>query len=124
MQVVLKDGYVYSYAIIGELNEGITVSEEDMETINLNFFQQHYGSYKLVDGSLVYDEEKDKQLADENELERLRILREKECFSVINRGQAWYDSLTSEQSAELQEWYQAWLNVTETKEIPKKPDWI
>lgn len=124
MQVVLKDGYVYSYAITGELDEGITVSEEDMETINLNFFQQHYGSYKLVDGSLVYDEEKDKQIAEENELERLRILREKECFSVINRGQAWYNSLTSEQSAELQEWYQAWLNVTETKEIPEKPDWI
>lgn len=124
MQVVLKDGYVYSYAITGELDEGITVSEEDMETINLNFFQQHYGSYKLVDGSLVYDEEKDKQIAEENELERLRILREKECFSVINRGQAWYNSLSSEQSAELQKWYEAWLKVTETREIPEKPDWI
>lgn len=124
MEIVLKDGYVYSYAITGELEDGITVSKEDMETINLNFFEQHYSSYKLVNGSLVYDEEKDKQIAEENELERLRILREKECFSVINRGQAWYNSLTPEQAQELQSWYYAWLNVTETKEIPEKPSWI
>lgn len=119
--VTNKDGYVDSFAILGELLDSIEIEDKD---INLNFFQQHYGSYKLVNGSLVYDEEKDKQIAEENELERLRILREKECFSVINRGQAWYNSLTAEQTQELQLWYYAWLNVTETKEIPKKPDWI
>lgn len=124
MEIVLKDGYVYSYAITGELEDGITVSKEDMETINLNFFEQHYSSYKLVNGSLVYDEEKGKQIAEENELERLRILREKECFSVINRGQAWYNSLTDGQYEDLQTWYQAWLNVTETRVIPEKPAWI
>ena len=124
MEIVLKNGYVYSYAITGELYDGITVSEEDMETINLNFFESHYSAYKFVDGKLVFDEEKDKQIADENELNELRQRREKECFSVINRGQAWYNSLTSEQSEELQEWYQAWLNVTETREVPEKPSWI
>lgn len=119
--VTNKDGYVNSFAILGELIDSIEVKHED---IDLNFFQQHYGSYKLVDGSLVYDEEKDKQIADENELERLRILREKECFSVINRGQAWYNSLTDGQYEDLQTWYQAWLNVTKTRVIPEKPAWI
>ena len=119
--VINKDGYVDSFAILGELLNSIEIEDKD---INLNFFQQHYGSYKLVNGSLIYDEEKDKQIAEENELERLRILREKECFSVINRGQAWYNSLTDEQTQELQLWYYAWLNVTETKEIPQKPEWL
>lgn len=56
--------------------------------------------------------------------ERLRRLREIECFSVINRGKAWYDLLTIEQEAELKDWYHAWLKVTETNTIPKRPSWL
>ena len=59
---------------------------------------------------------------DDNEL--LRKARERDCFSVINRGKAWYDLLTLEQEAELKEWYAAWLNVTETKVIPTAPSWL
>ena len=120
MIITTKDDYIYSYAIIGSIDGGIKVDTPE----DLAFFESHYSAYKLVDGSLVYDEEKDKQIADENELERLRILREKECFSVINRGQAWYNSLTDGQYEDLQTWYQAWLNVTETRVIPEKPAWI
>lgn len=58
------------------------------------------------------------------ELDKLRQQREVECFPIINRGQLWYDILTSEQRTELQEWYHAWLDVTETKVIPTKPSWI
>ncbi len=59
-----------------------------------------------------------------SELKALRRRREDECFSVINRGSLWYDRLTEAQKAELDEWYEAWLNVTETKEVPKTPDWL
>lgn len=57
-------------------------------------------------------------------LEQLRTIRELECFSVINRGKLWYDTLTEGQIIELSKWYQSWLNVTETKFIPTKPSWL
>lgn len=67
-------------------------------------------------------------------LENLRYMRQNECFSVINRGQLWYNTLTSDQQLELDTWYKAWLNVPqvylETKPtnietiIPQKPSWL
>lgn len=61
---------------------------------------------------------------DEEYVEYLRAEREAICFSVINRGAAWYNRLTPEQNDELQEWYQAWLDVTETKVKPETPTWV
>ena len=54
----------------------------------------------------------------------IRHRREAECFPVINRGSLWYDSLSSEQKAELKEWYEAWLDAPETLVVPTKPNWI
>lgn len=56
--------------------------------------------------------------------EELRRQRERICFSVVNRGQVWYDTLTTVQKAELLLWYNAWLNVTETLKVPDMPCWI
>ena len=58
------------------------------------------------------------------ELESLRARREAECFPVINRGQFWYDSLSLDQRQELLIWYNAWLNVTDTKVVPTAPVWL
>ena len=63
-------------------------------------------------------------LSDEQILMNLRNQREVECFHIINRGKLWYDNLTTEQIAELNKWYNAWLDVTETKVIPNKPNWL
>lgn len=60
----------------------------------------------------------------EREKQRLRKLREKECFELVNRGELWYKRLTDEQKAELDVWYQSWLDVTETFIIPTKPLWL
>ena len=60
----------------------------------------------------------------EYEMMQLRQRREQECFSVINRGALWYRELTYAQEEELNAWYQAWLNVTETKIIPERPIWL
>ena len=54
----------------------------------------------------------------------LRQLREKECYIYVNRGEAWYKRLTNEQKVEFDNWYQAWLDVTETLETPVKPEWL
>lgn len=60
----------------------------------------------------------------EAQLRRLRQRREEECFSIINRGKLWYNTLTSEQLGELNSWYRKWLDITETCIIPQRPNWI
>lgn len=65
-------------------------------------------------------------------LNQLRYEREKVCFSIINRGVLWYNTLTEEQRLELDRWYKEWLDVTDKYEegidietiIPKKPEWL
>ena len=79
-------------------------------------------------GKEAWDEYEDIQVyhpyTDEGYKDYLRRERERICFPVINRGAAWYARLTDEQNEELQAWYQAWLNVTETLVKPKTPSWI
>lgn len=60
----------------------------------------------------------------EERIAYLRNLREEECFSVINRGKFWYNTLTSEQERELNNWYQCWLDVTKNGIIPTRPNWL
>lgn len=54
----------------------------------------------------------------------LRTKRKLICFPIINRGQLWYDNLTKVQKEELRTWYIEWLDVTETMEEPKVPDFL
>lgn len=79
-------------------------------------------------GKEAWDEYEDIKVyhpyTDEEYVAYLRNERERICFPVINRGAAWYARLTPEQNAELQAWYDAWLNVTETLVKPKTPSWI
>ncbi len=72
---------------------------------------------------LVYIHYTEEELL-ENKKNELREKRDVECFSIINRGKLWYDTLTSEQIEELNEWYRAWLDVTTTLVEPKRPEWI
>lgn len=72
-----------------------------------------------------YDyEQQDFFLIDSPIIADLRFIRAQECFPIINRGFLWYDSLSSSQKQELREWYQAWLDVSETQIIPEKPTWL
>ena len=121
MQILCdKDGYVESFAMIGNLIDGVKVSEPE----DISHFRAHFRSYKLSEGSLFYDANREQILRKEEEADEIRRLREKECFSVINRGQLWYDHLTEKQRSELDAWYKAWLDATETGAIPDKPEWL
>lgn len=73
-----------------------------------------------VNGQLVYNF----IYENERQLNKIRQRREVECFTIINRGQLWYNTLTEEQLQELQEWYQQWLDVTKTLIIPELPQWL
>lgn len=81
-----------------------------------------------VEAKEAYDEEENiyvfTPFTEEEKIERLRYRRERECFTVIDRSVLWHNRLTEEQKTELDAWYQAWLNVTETKVIPEKPAWL
>lgn len=63
-------------------------------------------------------------LEKEQIIEDLRYLRAEKCFSIINRGQLWYNTLTPSQHKELEEWYHKWLDVTDTLIEPATPLWI
>lgn len=122
MQVILNEqGYVRSYALVGKFGaSAVTVNEPE----NLDDFEINYGSYYLSDGVLIKSGDRQLELENERVLRDLRSQREKACFPYINRGSLWYNRLTEEQKDELGTWYQAWLDVTETKVIPETPTWL
>lgn len=115
-----ENGYVISYAIIGDLLNSIEVEAP----AGMEFFEVNFRAYKYSDDKLVFDEQKLRDLAYDENIEELRRRREVECFSIINRGKLWYDSLTPFQISELNDWYNAWLKATETLKVPVKPEWL
>lgn len=84
------------------------------------------------DGTLMFisdmqTEEYKKRKKEKEEIdkvEKLRFDREKECFSIINRGKLWYDTLSKEEVEKLTSWYKDWLNVTITKTKPTRPSFL
>lgn len=121
MQVLTNtDGYITSFAIDGILVDGTEVEAPK----DLEHFLQHYHCYQIRKGALRLDR---KRLQAEKEAVQKEVIRErrrKECFPIINRGSPWYERLSEEQRAELNTWYQAWLDATETGAIPKTPEWL
>jgi len=57
-------------------------------------------------------------------LQKLRNRRKSECFVFINRGGLWYDTLTDNEKYEMLDWYEKWLEVTETLVVPETPNWL
>lgn len=94
-------------------NMGRFVVEQDGEDLFLNYVPQSESELA----------EERRQMA-ESEKNSLRNRRSKECFEVINRGKLWYARLTNEQLRELDDWYNQWLQVTDTMTVPQKPYWI
>ena len=115
-----EQGYVESYALEGELVDALETAEPN----DLSHFEKHFTSYRMRDGTLVFDEGKDAQAQSEAAKAEYRRRRELECFPIINRGQLWYDTLSEGQLSELKNWYQAWLDGTNTQTIPEKPEWL
>lgn len=123
MQVILNEqGYVKAYALIGEFGSAsVTVNEPE----NIDDFENNYRSYYLSEGNiLIKSVDKQKEIEEQRELTNLRCQREKVCFQYINRGEMWYSRLSAEQKDELNVWYQAWLDVTNTRVVPKAPEWL
>ena len=132
--VVAIDGG-YTMTNIGNPLEWILIDEGYGDRFNLcqnNYLEKpiigEHGlyNYQYINGRIV---EKDltseiAELEEKRRVEDIRRRREEECFSIINRGNLWYDTLTDEQKAELRVWYHAWLDAPQTMAIPTKPTWL
>ncbi len=114
-----ENGYVNGWCMIGD-NGG----EEYDPPADFDSFLDNCFCFKAVDGKLERDADKAESDHLEEERTALRERREKECFSIVNRGWLWYSTLTLSQWRELRTWYLAWLNVTETLTAPDKPTWV
>ena len=123
MKIILNEqGFVDSYALIGGLSGEVFEVNEPEDLVD---FERNYGSYYLSeDNALIKSEEKQNELVDKKELNSLRSQRAKVCYPIINRGELWYSRLTDDQKEELNTWYQAWLDVTDTKMAPDMPTWL
>lgn len=114
-----ENGYVNGWCMIGD-NGGMELEPPD----DFDTFLDRFSGFKLEGGRLVFDKAKDDEDRLEEHRSDLRLRRETECFSYINRGYMWYSALTLLQWIELKRWYLAWLRVTETLTPPDKPSWI
>ncbi len=117
------------------LNANKEIIEDGFERFSDECLEMERSEYRIVNGyngALFFEEytktdeykAKASKFREKSEINGLRRRRQEECFDIINRGELWYSRLTAEQKQELEQWYTAWLNVTETKEVPNKPDWI
>ena len=112
-----ENGYVVGYADF--LAEGVTIPGSiEIDELPENF-DRDYSHYRLKDGKLV----KDETFVSEADRDRVRTMRNDECFSVVDRP-LWLDSLSEEHLVEIKEWYRAWLDAPNTMVIPEKPSWL
>jgi len=89
----------------------------DIDTYNKITMVKNGYNWRLVNETWL-----EVPLLDDN---NLRTIREYSCFRLLdNKSALWYDNLTKEQHTELNNWYKAWLEVTDTKVIPEKPTWL
>lgn len=119
-----KEGYIEEFMLPGSM--GILPDSVKLETfdIDLEDFKINFKAYKFDGTKLFRDNDILSSVLDEKEKIELRSQRERECFKFINRGPLWYNTLTESQITDLTKWYKDWLDVTETKVIPTKPEWL
>lgn len=98
------------------------ISLEDVEAVEK--FCDEFESYHMVKKKLTRDDAKMETIRHNRKLNGLRADREVECFEVINRSNLWYNTLNNEQKVELDTWYHAWLDVTDTLVVPERPKWL
>lgn len=119
MQVkVDQDGYITDYCIGGSIADSVDVAQPE------GFGADNYAAYKLIDSTLTLDTDRLAALQLADRQNAIRARRERECYSVINRGQLWYEGVSIAHLVELRKWYKAWLDAPATLIIPDKPDWL
>lgn len=120
------------YYLINNNNEIYQDGYDKFHNDCLEMEEENYHIKNGYNGALFFEDymkteeykEKEATFKQTQNIKRLRRQRESECFLVINRGALWYELRTEEEKTELREWYQKWLDVTDTFVIPEKPTWL
>lgn len=122
-----------TYIVVDEDNNVVGISNSKIEIENCNTYsidtildQDKIDGYIFKDNNVIFSDERFEKNKLESHKWDLRNKRKDVCFSVIDRGTIWYKKniTTEERQTELDNWYKAWLDVTETLIEPVKPDWI
>lgn len=93
---------------------------EDISKVLPTEHKDAWDEYEDIYVYILYTQEE----LTENEKNKIRCWRARECFPIVNRGALWYNKLTAEQVAELSAWYEAWLDAPQTMTVPTKPEWV
>ena len=103
---ITDDGYLQSPIFPYEdCKVPIEITDEQWETLSSTTL---YHNWKYTNGTW------EQVLIDE--MGWLRHRRQRDCFDYLDsHSKLWYNTLTDEQTSELQKWYQDWLDVTTTK---------
>lgn len=120
------------YYLLNENNEIIQDGFYKFHDNCLEIDRKNYHVKNGYNGHLFFEDymeteeykQKENAFKKAQNIKMLRRQRESECFPIINRGALWYELRTEEEKNELREWYQKWLDVTETLVVPEKPNWL
>lgn len=139
-QVVITGKFNCQSFPLGRYEKTTVINDEGIEETKEVFIplphlieitEEELAQIDPINGTKCFDLENDCVVDYDNteyskihKLEELRAKRAVECFTIINRGQLWYDNLSDKQKEELKVWYTAWLKVTETLVEPTKPEWL
>lgn len=116
-ELIVSPSGRFGYQINPLTDIKIIVTREDLKAI-----EDGTKCFDLENNCVVdYDNTEDLKM---QHLEELRAKRKSICFSIINRGQLWYETLSESQKKELKLWYKAWLDVTETLVEPVVPEFL
>lgn len=121
MQLQIINGYITGYALVGEISDGVETDISLLQNIDNAYIS--LGVYKYEDGAVTLDNEKLADINVEQSKSEIRLQREKECFTVIDRP-LWLESLTENRLVELRAWRLAWLEAPDTGIIPNRPEWL
>ena len=129
------DGSVFKI-ITHEVYEGLG-NQQDFKPINDDFAATELAlynadgvrQYEYSNGVLILRNASDIQAAAiKQEQDAIRSRRYPECFLVLARYSPLYYKALEESEpdkyAELNAWYQAWLDAPATLVIPTKPEWL
>jgi hypothetical protein len=122
MHLQIIDGYITGWAVRGFFEEGVEVSDDALEGLDADALAK--GCYRWEREVAVLDGEKLRAVQAASRAGEIRAQRIVECWPIVNRGPGWYARLTDEQRAELDAWYQAWLDAPATGIVPNPLEWL
>lgn len=128
MQIAIDENkYIISWVDGGTIEPAAGLTIVDVTSVPGNFITE-WTHYQYINGQFIFTE----GFISEADKEALRARRQKECFDIISHGSFIIKLLENvadipsftQRLNEFQQWYQGWLDVTETNIIPQYPTWI